>query len=1063
MSRRVYLSKPVQQLVSALTVVSYSRDPKAAGPLLVSTRSWRNRSELRSAFEIGLIACPMARSTQVPAARPRHFGLESTRRESEPHNTPSTARTTTSSTMHDLLLPIANLPRPAVSSPPPGYAQIALQPATRQTIVTTTTTTTVHFAPILVPKPVKAAVLTDAEVAVMPPRPWHGRVPLRAGERLDPKLYPLANLLPPSTMSKFNLQLGDARARFVEADEVPFPKKDEDEETRGGASSDREVQRALLKAGPSSSSSSNLPTSNSPTKSSSALLNDHKGKGKARADDLSTKLSPRATRDRTASLRRRQEHTRRHLSGNTLDHASHSAGVSTSQGDGRSPGPPRKRVKADHHEVTSPVSLGTNVSTSSKHGVTRAAIAPSPSIATPLRPFSGPPPPLPSPQLSPSNPVHDLERGFVPASPPSSAAEGDLDGALTGDEGTAITATHPTTALNLGTGAELSALLSLPSLVDSFSQLDPNVQSYVLFQLLRRSSVPVLQTVNDIITPALKRDFVTDLPPELAVHLLGYLDGPSLCRACRVSRAWRRMIDSEWRVWKKRLMAEDLWVGHGSEQREIALIEGGPTHHRSAIFLRRWAEGLWDFEFDVNIAARPTTDKLQRARFEQRLTPVADDSFASDRVDGSMSPASDKMFASYSQRPPATNAQNATATNSDSSHHVHPLKLLYRRRFVTRRNWHQVEPRRITFPGQANNVVTCLQFDRERIVSASDDHTIHVFDTRNGRIKARLDGHEGGVWALQYIGNVLVSGSTDRTVRVWDLKRDRCTHIFAGHTSTVRCLQIVEPVNVNPDAHGPPVWEPPYPLVVTGSRDWTLRVWKLPSSERDPEYLPYIPNSPSEASLETATNPYHLCLLEGHTHAVRALAAHGRVLVSGSYDTTVRVWDTLSGKCQHTLHGHGAKVYSVVLDHRRAQCASGSMDGTVRLWSTQTGECLRELDGHTSLVGLLGLSHNQLVSAAADSTLRVWDADTGELNHTLAAHSGAITCFQHDDRKIVSGSDGTLKMWDVSNGTFVRDLLTGLSGVWQVGFDERFCVAAVQRNQQSEFDGAHARVLFQAS
>ena len=37
-------------------------------------------------------------------------------------------------------------------------------------------------------------------------------------------------------------------------------------------------------------------------------------------------------------------------------------------------------------------------------------------------------------------------------------------------------------------------------------------------------------------------------------------------------------------------------------------------------------------------------------------------------------------------------------------------------------------------------------------------------------------------------------------------------------------------------------------------------------------------------------------------------------------------------------------------------------------------------------------------------------------------------------------------MWNARNGECVKDLLTDLSGVWQVRFDERRCVAAVQRN-----------------
>lgn len=145
-------------------------------------------------------------------------------------------------------------------------------------------------------------------------------------------------------------------------------------------------------------------------------------------------------------------------------------------------------------------------------------------------------------------------------------------------------------------------------------------------------------------------------------------------------------------------------------------------------------------------------------------------------------------------------------------------------------------------------------------------------------------------------------------------------------------------------------------------------------------------------------------------------------------------------------------VYSVVLDPTRNQACSGSMDGTVRVWNLDTGQCVHTLTGHTSLVGLLGLSPSYLVSAAADSTLRVWDPDSGELRHTLQAHTGAITCFQHDEFKVLSGSDGTLKMWDIRDGTFVRDLLTNINGVWQVVFEGRWCVAASNRLESTVID-----------
>ncbi|THU81510.1 WD40 repeat-like protein [Dendrothele bispora CBS 962.96] len=398
----------------------------------------------------------------------------------------------------------------------------------------------------------------------------------------------------------------------------------------------------------------------------------------------------------------------------------------------------------------------------------------------------------------------------------------------------------------------------------------------------------------------------------------------------------------------------------------------------------------------------------------------------------------------------------------------HPYKILFKSRHLTRTKWiNNPDPRHISFPAHGRSVVTCLIFSHGRIISASDDHSIHVYSPLTGKLEKKLQGHQGGVWALAASGDVLVSGSTDRTVRIWDLKQGKCKHVFGGHTSTVRCLAVVKPeiVEVHDEETGVVRRErwPKRPLIVTGSRDHSLRVWTLPK-KNEPEYKSVgydqdDANNPraSVADIDSDTcdaeeNPYHRLHLEGHDHAVRALAARGRTLVSGSYDCTVRIWDIITGNCKWVLVGHTQKVYSVVLDPSRNQACSGSMDGTVRIWSILNGTCLHTLTGHTSLVGLLGLSPSYLVSAAADSTLRIWDPNTGALKHTLAAHTGAITCFQHDEFKVLSGSDGTLKMWDVREGVVVRDLLVGITGVWQVAFEGRWCVSASNRSDVTVLD-----------
>ena len=141
------------------------------------------------------------------------------------------------------------------------------------------------------------------------------------------------------------------------------------------------------------------------------------------------------------------------------------------------------------------------------------------------------------------------------------------------------------------------------------------------------------------------------------------------------------------------------------------------------------------------------------------------------------------------------------------------------------------EPKHLSFAAHGYAVVTCLIFSHNRIISASDDHSIHVHSPFTGELLHSLDGHEGGVWTLAVHNDILVSGSTDRTVRIWNLSNGRCTHVFGGHTGTVRCLAIVKPEWVDVEDENGVITKQKWPkrrLIVTGSRDHSLRVWTLP-------------------------------------------------------------------------------------------------------------------------------------------------------------------------------------------------------------------------------------------
>jgi WD40 repeat protein len=117
-------------------------------------------------------------------------------------------------------------------------------------------------------------------------------------------------------------------------------------------------------------------------------------------------------------------------------------------------------------------------------------------------------------------------------------------------------------------------------------------------------------------------------------------------------------------------------------------------------------------------------------------------------------------------------------------------------------------------------------------------------------------------------------------------------------------------------------------------------------------------------------------ILKGHTNGVMCLQVQHNlstpsypVLITGSYDKTIKVWNLDTGEVVRTLLGHTRSVRALQFD--QAMLVTGSSDKTLRVWNWRTGECLRVLEGHTQGVSCLHYDRNTLASGSADSTIKV--------------------------------------------------------------------------------------------
>lgn len=582
------------------------------------------------------------------------------------------------------------------------------------------------------------------------------------------------------------------------------------------------------------------------------------------------------------------------------------------------------------------------------------------------------------------------------------------------------------------------------SLIDEFQSLGSISRQEYLVALLSHCSSRELFFISTRIAPLLKRDFLADLPIELSLHILNFVDHPrTLARIACVSRKWHALVQDE-----------QAWRGLASA------YHFDPALH-----------GPFEPDMDEGDTMGVTHLQIPNVLSLPRLP-----------------------------RPPRAlqQAQSSQAL----------FKYAWSTLVNWKRGGRCLHAHRIPVLDPDNGVVTSVALDADWLVAGLANHRIHVFSTHTGSLVRTLVGHELGVWAVDLVsrggaldpshpqpppynpsglavsggipdvvdgptlllhnrapagaqvldpqgldhllppsmravlaldaqypptvhtydqedgpsqsksarsdvagatrgwgqpGALVVSGGCDKDVRVWDVRTGLTLYVLRGHTSTVRCLKVM---------HN-------RPIAISGSRDSTLRVWDVQRGRM-------------------------LRILSGHAGSVRSLDVCGNRVVSGSYDGTCRLWDVDTGECLQVFRGHFNQIYAVAFDGKII--ASGGLDTTVRVWDALTGHCIAMLQGHTALVCSLQLTPHTLVTGGADGRVLAFALPDLRVHTRIAAHDSSVTSLQFDEQFLVTGgNDGRVRLFDVGSGAYVRDITAPSETVWKVVFRREVCAIMCRR------------------